>query len=167
MRYFTFDDDNVTGFYAASIPGGVEITEEKYEIALQDQATSAYGIATDGKTIFARVPTQEVLDQQAEDSINSLYKSALAYQGSQIDINLSNEITKAESLVEAEKAIESDLPLAKANGDWVELLWSLYYKKKVSLSAGDYYNEDFSSIGNVPNDFASVRGERKSFLGKK
>ena len=92
---------------------------------------------------------------------NALYRSCLAYQIDQIDTNMENEMTKSESLVEAGKATAADLPEAGKAGAWIEALWVEYYTRKAdALNA----SLDFSTVEPVPNDYATIRTERKTFL---
>lgn len=163
-------------------PGNILVVPEKHDtsgcevIEVPDSDFSNSGSPSwwvnDGGTI--RVPNQTEKDQRSadeaakflEDAITALYSEAMAYQRApeNIDDNLLAEMTKSESLFESGKATESDLPLAKANGDWLEGLWAVYYTEKTKLLAGDSYSLDFSSYGNVPHDFSGVRAERKVFL---
>lgn len=100
-----------------------------------------------------------------EENKNYLYRVCYKFQVDNIDSNLSNEMTKSESLIEAGKATESDLPLAKENADWLDSLWSFYYSEKAKIEAGQEHSTDFlSSVGKVPNGFTEVRSERKGIL---
>lgn len=116
----------------------------------------------------------DAMDSVAEDAQNAAgtslkeeiaYNACYAFQLENIDMNLSNEMTKAESLVEAGKATEADLPLAKANGEWLQKLWDFHDREVLNLRAGDAHSLDFlGEVGALPHGFKAVRGERKSFL---
>lgn len=91
----------------------------------------------------------------------ALYRAAINYQNSQIDVNLSSELQKSESIVEAGVLLEVDLPKAKACGEWLAALWSDYYTRKADTANS---STDFSNNGDCPHSFAEVRDERKAVL---
>lgn len=102
------------------------------------------------------------------EKLDAYYHECYAFQLDNIDANLLDEMSKSESLVEAGRALEADLPLANGDGDWLESLWTFYYTEKAKLQDGQAYSRDFAgAVGNVPNDHASVRAERKTFLAGK
>ena len=102
---------------------------------------------------------------------NALYRSCLAYQVDQIDVNTESELTKAESLVEAGKATATDLPVAVAMGAFKSSLWGVpgdasdpvgtYYARKVDAVNASL---GFSNMGTAPHDYAALRTERLTFL---
>ena len=98
------------------------------------------------------------------NKLNALYLAAIGYQNAVIDINLSNEIQKSESVVESGVLLEADLPMAKACGDWVGALWLDYYTRKALLESDADYTTDFSNNGVAPHTFSEVRAERKAAL---
>lgn len=91
----------------------------------------------------------------------ALYSAAIGYQNSQIDVNLSSELQKSESIVEAGVLLEVDLPKAKACGEWLTALWADYYTRKADTANS---STDFSNNGDCPHGFAEVRDERKAAL---
>lgn len=104
--------------------------------------------------------TEEVIVDPAELEA-ALYRAAISYQNSQVDVNLSSELQKSESIVEAGVLLEVDLPKAKACGEWLTALWSDYYTRKADTSNS---SADFSNNGGCPHGFAEVRDERKAVL---
>tara|TARA_R110002020_G_scaffold407511_1_gene617516 strand:- start:134 stop:679 length:546 start_codon:yes stop_codon:yes gene_type:complete len=100
----------------------------------------------------------------AEDK-NYLYRVCYKFQIDNIDINLSNEMNKSEYLVEARVCPEDDLPLAKANKDWLNSLWAAYDLQKSKIESGEEFSTEFlSTMDKVPNGFKAVRDERKEYL---
>lgn len=111
--------------------------------------------------------TEAIVIDPAEleaSKVDALYRAAMHYQNSKIDLNLSNEMQKSESIVEAGVLLEVDLPKAKACGDWLTALWADYYTRKAAIQSGDEYTRDFSNNGDCPHSFAEVRDERKAAL---
>ena len=108
--------------------------------------------------------TEEVTIDSAEleaARLDTLYRAAMYYQKSKIDTNLSAEMQKSESVVEAGVLLEVDLPLAKACDEWLTALWADYYARKTDLENS---STDFSNNGECPHSFAEVRDERKAAL---
>ena len=131
---------------------------EKYVEALPWMSPGEPYEEVDGVLSPVAVP---ITQEQIAAAENALYRSCLAYQVDQIDTNMSSEIAKSESLVEAGKATAADLPEAGQAGLWIEALWVEYYTRKAdALNA----SLDFSTVGPVPNSFATIRTERKTFL---
>ncbi len=106
--------------------------------------------------------TEEVTVDPAELEA-ALYQSAINYQNAKIDTNLSAEMQKSESIVEAGVLLEVDLPMAKACGEWLTGLWADYYTRKAGTSNS---STDFSNNGDCPHSFAEVRDERKVALSE-
>lgn len=106
---------------------------------------------------------------------DKLEASAKKFQSEQIDDNTKAEMDKSESLVEAGRALATDLPKSAENGIWLEQTLfgypnatanptGCYYARKKALYDGDVVSYDFSNLPACPWDFQDIRVERKTFL---
>jgi len=154
---------------------GAEVLKKKIMTVVNGESVPApdsmdFGTLKDGLTVMSytgNLTTTKVsahLAQIKADDMEALYLAAIGYQNTYIDINLSNEIQKSESVVESGVLLEVDLPLAKGCGEWVEALWLDYYTRKALLGSDADYTTDFSNNGVAPSTFIEVRTERKAAL---
>lgn len=110
------------------------------------------------------IPARPAADILAE-KLDAYYRECYAFQLTNIDVNRSNEMTKAEALVEVGRATDADLPLAKANGNWLQALWDFHDNEVLSIQAGTPPKSDFlGEVGRLPHGFKAMRTERKTFL---
>lgn len=156
------------GFYNSAInkvlpEDAVEIAQEAYSSLMVAQSEGLQIVADSETGEPTTIDPKALIDPAALEAarIEALYVAAITYQNTYIDINLSNEIQKSESVVEAGVLLEVDLPIAKGCGDWVEALWLDYYTRKADL---ENRSTDFSNNGVAPSTFIEVRTERKAAL---
>lgn len=156
------------GFYDSAInkilpEDAAEISKETHAALMAAQSEGMQIIADSKTGEPVHVDPKTLIDPAELEAsrVDALYRAAMYYQDSKIDINLSAEMQKSESIVEAGVLLEVDLPKAKACGEWLTSLWSDYYTRRTDTPNS---SKDFSNNGDCPHSFAEVRGERKAAL---
>lgn len=108
----------------------------------------------------------EELSAKTKKNESDYYDLCYAYQLANIDVNLHDSMVESRDLVKSGGATESDLPMAKANWDWLTSLWAFYYTEKAKLMANDSYSSDFlGAVGDVPHNYLEVTSEREEVEG--
>jgi hypothetical protein len=108
--------------------------------------------------------TTYVTGYDISEQETKLYSSCIKYQQKQMDINLTNELTKAETLIESGNATNDDLPKATNVSNWLQGLWAEYYNRKSAIVLTSHCDLSFALLGKCPHTFTELREERKTFL---
>jgi len=141
---------------------GAEPTPGASQVIVQEETlpggTPKYWHVDGGLLVWDSVGEQVAI---LAAEVEAYYNQCYAFQRNNIDANLQGEMDKSEALVEGGGAVEGDLPMAKANWEWLDALYAFYYTEKASTT----YSLGFlGAVGSVPYSHADVRGERKDFL---
>ncbi len=102
---------------------------------------------------------EELYNESLPQREDELYQSCYAYQKSNIDDNLDRIMQDANLIVKTTDAVIEDFPNNKANGDWLNALWTDYYARKDALLAMLEYDCDFSNNGDVPHSYTECASE--------
>ena len=128
-----------------------------------------------GDILLDQTLYDQYIQNQKDDRIKTLRNRYLKYQNEFMDVNLTNEMTKSESLVENGSLTETELPLYVENDVWLRTnFWgdpdapteNSYQWQKTKIENDDTdYNLDPSIHGAPPRIYSEIRNERKSALG--
>jgi hypothetical protein len=113
-----------------------------------EESPFGYSLAWESSKLV-RVPIEISAEEIESSRLISLEVQAQAYQDS--------VMSKNEASALLGRTVSELKPKAKANYDWLQSLWALYYAKKVDASN----DTEFSSIGDKPNTFAELQLEEQ------
>tara|TARA_Y100000310_G_scaffold322438_1_gene381503 strand:+ start:1163 stop:1642 length:480 start_codon:yes stop_codon:yes gene_type:complete len=127
-------------------------------IELWNKSGNPNSVVLDGETLRFKT-SDEIRAEEAPKLIEALYNSAMACQDLNIDKNLDRVMAKADTIVACTNAVDTDYPLCKANGEWLQGLWNEYYIRRGLIESNDVYVADFDSYPSIPNSYMDCVAE--------
>jgi hypothetical protein len=106
----------------------------------------------------------ELYTEQLPQLEEALYRAAIAYQLTQVDINLDGVLKRAQAVVDTGAKVATDFPKCKEVADYITALWTEYYTRKAAMMAQEAYSTDFTDVGVVPHDYTACVAEVNTVL---